>query len=111
YQLYSPFGNTKLQPEQATSWDGGIEQHFGVVTLSATGFVRNNTNQIDFVSCTSANPLCTPGKSGVYDNITRTKASGVELTAAVDWNQLALQANYTHTRAENEAPGSANRGK
>ena len=111
FQLYSNFGNTKLNPEQATSWDGGIEQHVGIVTLSATGFLRNNTNQIDFVSCTSANPLCTPGKTGVYDNLTRTKAYGAEFAASAEWNGLALQANYTYTHAENAAIGNVNRGK
>ncbi len=111
YQLYSNFGNTNLKPEQATSWDGGIEQHFGVFTLSATGFARTNTNQIDFISCTSPNINCTPGRTGVYDNLTRTKARGVELAGAVEWEQLALQTNYTYTDTENDAVGNVNRGK
>jgi vitamin B12 transporter len=113
YQLYSPFGNTRLTPESAESWDGGIEQHFadGAVKLIAVGFLRNTTNQIDFVSCPNVNPLCVPGKSGVYDNIARSRAYGLELAGAVQIGHLALEANYTYTHTENTAVGNANRGK
>jgi vitamin B12 transporter len=113
YQLYSIYGNTRLNPEEAESYDAGIEQHFldDAIVLSATWFKRNTTNQIDFVSCPSANVLCTPGKSGVYDNTARTKADGVELAASAKFEQLTLQANYTYTDTENDSIGSANRGK
>ncbi len=113
YQLYSIYGNTRLNPEEAESYDGGIEQHFldDAIVLSATWFKRNTTNQIDFVSCPSANVFCTPGKSGVYDNIARTKAEGVELAASAKFENLTLQANYTYTDTENDSFGNANRGK
>src|SRR5699024_10758857 len=29
YQLYSPYGNSHLAPEQSTGWDAGIQQSFG----------------------------------------------------------------------------------
>jgi vitamin B12 transporter len=113
FHLYSNFGNTLLQPEDADSWDAGIEQRFadGSVVLSAIYFGRKTKNQIDFVSCTSPNPLCTPGKTGVYDNISRAKADGVELAASVSLDALTLQANYTLTNTENTSPGNANRGR
>ena len=113
YQLYSPFGNTRLKPESAESWDGGIEQHFadGAVKVVATGFLRDTTNQIDFVSCPNVNPLCTPGKSGVYDNIARTRAYGFELAGAVQVAHIAVEAYYTYTHTENTAAGNVNRGK
>ncbi len=110
YQLYSIYGNTALDPESADTWDGGIEQHLTeTITVSAIGFYRKTKNQIDFVSCPNANPLCVPGKFGVYDNIAGTQARGVELSAAAGLGQLTLQANYTYTDTENVSPG-ANQG-
>lgn len=113
YQLHSIFGNTALDPEKADSWDAGVTQRlFGdVLTVSAIGFYRKTRNQIDFVSCPSANPLCTPGKPGVYDNIAGAKAQGLELEGAVEVERLTLKANYTYTDTENTSVGSANRGR
>ena len=113
YQLYSVYGNTKLKPEQADSFDGGIEQHLfdGAVVLNATGFYRKTLNQIDFVSCPSTNVLCVSGKPGVYDNTARTRAQGVELAASGKLADLTVQANYTLTDVKNQSPGNANFGK
>jgi vitamin B12 transporter len=110
YQLYSPYGNTGLAPEASDSWDAGIEQRLGQVTVSLTGFARSTSDQIDFVSCTfgSLVPLCRPngiGRFGYYDNIARTKAHGLELTANTTLGGVALGANYTWTRAENDISG------
>jgi vitamin B12 transporter len=112
YQLFSIYGNRALKPESANSWDGGVEQRFldGALVVSATGFYRKTTNQIDFVSCPSASPLCTQGSFGIYDNIARTHADGLELAGAAKAGALSLQANYTYTDAVNDAPG-ANYGK
>ena len=113
YQLYSIYGNTVLNPEEANSYDAGVEQHFmdDMFTVSATGFYRKTLNQIDFVSCPNVNPLCTPGKPGVYDNTARTKAQGLELAGAAKIGDFSLKANYTLTDTENTSPGNANRGK
>ncbi|MCC6914959.1 MAG: TonB-dependent receptor [Rhodospirillaceae bacterium] len=113
YQLHSVYGNTTLAPEKADSVDAGITQHlFGdLLSVTATGFYRKTQNQIDFVSCPGANPLCTPGKPGVYDNTASTKAKGVELESALKFEGLELKANYTYTKTENTSAGSANRGK
>lgn len=116
YQLYSDYGNAGLAPEEADSWDAGIEQRLldGVVVVSATWFDRESENLIDYVSCFgSASPLCVVsgvGRYGYYDNIARATAQGVELTAAAQLGSLALSANYTWTDAENASPG-ANHGK
>ena len=113
YQLHSIYGNTTLDPEKADSFDAGVTQQLfdGVLSLSATGFYRKTRNQIDFVSCPGVNPLCTPGKPGVYDNIASTKAKGAELEATVEIEGLTLKANYTYTDTENTSVGSANRGR
>jgi vitamin B12 transporter len=83
----------------------------GAVVVSMTGFTRATKNQIDFVGCPSANPFCRAGIIGVYDNIARTKASGVEFGARAQVDTLSIQANYTYTDTENTSPGNANRGK
>ena len=113
YQLYSVYGNTALRPEESNSFDGGIEQHFLDHTLkfSATGFYRKSENQIDFVSCPGVNPLCTPGKPGVYDNIAQTRAQGIELEGSVVIEAFKIKANYTYTDTDNVSPGNANFGK
>lgn len=112
YQLYSPYGNTRLKPEEADSWDAGVEQRWldGDVVFSATWFARKTKNQIDFDFC-PGNPFCAPASFGVYDNIARTKAHGVELQADATLDRFTLQANYTYTDTENTSPGSANKGK
>jgi len=120
YQLGSEFGNAALAPESARTWDAGIEQRFAErrIVLSAAYFERDTKNQIDFVSCFSmpALPLCRgpngAARSGFYDNIARTEARGVELEGEARLtDDLKLSANYTYTRARNETPGGANRGK
>ena len=113
YQLYSVYGNTSLRPEVANSWDAGIEQHIldDALVASVTGFYRNTVNQIDFVSCPSANLFCKPAKFGVYDNIASTKAQGLELAGAAKLGTLVLEANYTFTDTENTAAANINRGK
>ncbi|WP_421931808.1 TonB-dependent receptor plug domain-containing protein [Phenylobacterium sp.] len=118
YQLYSQYGNTALAPEEADSWDAGLEQSMlnRRVKVSAAYFDRQTTNQIDFVSCPSVttNPLCFAGvvkRSGYYDNTARTKARGVELAGSTKVGLLTLQGNYTWTEAKNDVGGSANFGK
>ena len=125
YQLYSDYGNTGLAPEEADSWDAGIEQHLfdKRLMVSATYFARDTTNQIDFASCAgtetiSSAPLCFVPASiesaaprrrfGYYDNIAHTKANGVELAAAAYVGPVEVQANYTYTDATNESAGANN---
>lgn len=113
YQLHSLYGNTALAPEKADSWDAGVTQRFldGTLTASVVGFYRKTRNQIDYVSCPGANPLCTPGKPGVYDNTASTRAKGIEVEGVARVESLTLAVNYTFTDSENTSAGSANRGK
>jgi len=120
YQLYSDYGNTGLSPEEADAWDAGVEQHLldGRVTVSATWFDRETTNQIDFFSCTGTEtitsaPLCFKNgvrRFGYYANVAETKTTGVELAAAATVGPVEVEANYTYTDATNESAG-ANNGK
>ncbi len=116
YQLYSEYGNTALRPETSNGWDAGIEQHFfdGRVVVQATYFGRKTTNLIDFVSCYGVTTgLCATHQvfGGVYDNVARADAEGVELEGS--WkatDALTLTANYTYDDVEDRSPGSPDRG-
>ena len=115
YQLYSPFGNVNLDPEQADSWDAGIEQRLldEKLVLSATYFERNTTNMIDFVSCFGVNTAhCRAQPDGYYENVQKTRAEGVELGLLAQLGErLTLTANYTSMEADNDVRGSANFGR
>jgi len=114
YQLFSPYGNQALRPEEATGWDAGIEQKLagGKVDLTATYFNRNTKNMIDFVSCFGvADPRCAAQPFGFYDNVLKTSAKGVELGAtAKTWERVQLSFNFTRTDATNDTPESPNYG-
>ena len=117
YQLYSEYGNTALEAEEADGWDAGIEQRFlDRFMVRATYFNRETDNQIDYFSCaaTATNPLCFVNgvrRFGFYANTARTKAHGVELEGAADLGPLEVSVNYTWTDTENDSPGNVNRGK
>jgi len=118
YQLYGDYGTVSLEPETAKSYEIGARQKLadGKVTLGATWFQRDTVNQIDFIFCPAAqvtNPasICFHRPFGTYDNITRTRAEGIELeVVAQPLDGLSLRASYTHVDAENRSAG-ANLGK
>ncbi|HEY9234747.1 MULTISPECIES: TonB-dependent receptor plug domain-containing protein [Phenylobacterium] len=115
YQLYTEYGNANLKAEEADSWDLGVEQRLGDRFVArATWFQRETTNQIDYVSCSSAaDPMCVVNGAvrwGYYDNIAQAKAKGVELEGEADLGPLQVAANYTWTEAKNDSEG-ANHGK
>ena len=101
FQLYSFYGNRALLPETAKSYDFGVEQSLlnGALRLGATIFRRDTVNQIGF-AFTSARP------SGVYANIARSRAEGVEATIEMrPTSTLSFIANYTFIAATNRATG------
>lgn len=114
YQLYSLYGNVNLQPEEAESWDAGIEQRLfdSKLVMSATYFDRDTDNMIDFVSCFGeTTPDCLPRPDGYYDNVQKTNAKGVELALVAQLTErLALTANYTNMDTEITARGTPNFG-
>jgi vitamin B12 transporter len=112
YQLFSDNSNPNLLPTTANSWDAGIEQQLfnKRLLVSATYFRRDTKNQIDFVFCPNADPLCAAGpvsRVGFYANTTKTQAQGLELAATAKLtDRLTLEANYTWDDARNETPGA-----
>jgi vitamin B12 transporter len=114
YQLYSNYGNQALQPEEANSWDAGIERHAldERLVVSATYFQRDSHDLINFFSCPAPSPLCTTEPQGFYANIARALARGVELQGAFNLSErLNLAANYTLTNAQDRSPGSPTYGE
>jgi vitamin B12 transporter len=113
YQLFSDYGNRDLDPETARNFDIGVEQAFlgNRVRAGVTYFNRRTRNQIDFRDCSPAE-LTTPGSIcanrpfGVYDNIARAEADGVEFTLALrPVDGLTLTANYSYIDTENRSIG------
>ena len=112
FQLFSNFGNAKLQAEEASSAEIGLEQAWFSRRLigSLTYFERDTINQIDFVSCFgNAAAICVGRPSGTYDNIARTKAEGTEFTLEAKPTQhLSLSAGFATLDARNKVRGTAN---
>lgn len=116
YQLFSEYGNTTLRPEEAEGWEAGVEQRLfdDALTLGATWFERDTTNQIDFFSCfgTTGDPLCVNPATGLdrfgyYANTQRTHAQGIELGAAARiGTRFTVTGNYSWIEAENRTAGS-----
>ncbi|MBJ6120221.1 TonB-dependent receptor plug domain-containing protein [Sphingomonas mollis] len=114
YQLYSDFGNGRLDPETARNYDLGVEQTFlgGRARVGATYFNRRTKNQINFRSCTlaernTAGSICVGRPFGVYDNIQRADAEGVELTIALmPVDGFTVTGNYNYIDSENRTPGA-----
>jgi vitamin B12 transporter len=107
YQLYSDYGNTALKPEEAKSWDIGVEHSVldGRLRGSIIYFSRDTKNQIDFLSNN------TPPNFGGYANTAKTQADGVEVEGSFEVSSLlTLSANYTNMDAINKSAG-ANYGK
>jgi len=100
YQLYgrfgnSVFGNLKLKPETAQSYDVGVEQRLvdGRIVASLTWFHRDTRNQIDF------------GTTG-YINIDKARAQGVEFALDLRPTEaLTLTGSYSFIDAINLSPG------
>lgn len=113
YQLLSDYGNAALVPERSKSYDAGLEwgSRNGALHASATMFRRDSRNLIAFVSCASLN-ACASRPYGLYDNIGRARAEGVEFEiGARPSDTLQLRAAYTYVEARNLTPGSASNGK
>ncbi|MGR4864048.1 TonB-dependent receptor plug domain-containing protein [Caulobacter sp. LARHSG274] len=102
YQVYSPYGDPNLKPEEAKSWDVSVEHSLLDRRLrgSITYFSRDTKNQIDFLSNN------TPPNYGGYANTAKTKADGVEIEGSFEVNALlTLSANYTNMDAINKSAG------
>jgi vitamin B12 transporter len=123
YQLFSEYGNVALDPEEASGWEAGFEQHLldRKLTLGATWFDRTTKNQIVYTpdsSCADGTPgpLCfipnsSTLRSAYYLNVARAHTHGIETAAALSLGRLTLDGNYSWIMTEDRSAGSANVGK
>ena len=103
YQLYSAYGNTALQPEQAHGYDVGIEQGLGEhLTASVTWFERSTRNLVTFGSL----PVRADRPFGYYQNVARAHAQGIEAGAALHLGAVTADANYSWIDSQNRSPGT-----
>ena len=82
--------NPDLRPEQTEAWEAGVEQRFADdrIMLGATYFDRKTQDLIIYTY------------TGGYQNVSRARGKGVELTFAADVSEtLSFNANYTYTKA------------
>ena len=110
YQLYSDYGNQDLAPERSTSVDLGVEkgQREAGLFLALTGFRRDSEDLIGYVSCFGAGApaICTPGQFGVYQNVGRARAQGLEAEAGIDLVEgLRLAGVYSFVDSEDRETG------
>jgi vitamin B12 transporter len=95
YPAYFFYGNPNLLPEESTGYDAGFEQPLfnDRLRFGATYFHNDITNLIDATFTT-------------YINVGHAETQGVESFA--EWtlgDRLDLRADYTYTRAVDEATG------
>ena len=95
YQLYSPYGNLKLKPEENTTIEAGFETTVfdKKVTLNTVGFYREQENTYDFFT----DP--TSYESQYINNSNVVIAKGMETTLVIKPNSyLSINGNYTFTQ-------------
>ncbi len=102
YQLYSPYGELNLKPEESKGYDAGIDQELlGKKVLLSVTYYHNLIDQaIDW-----------NWNTWKYYNVGKIMTRGWETSASFEplaW--LSFDASYTYTEAIDETPGGANEG-
>jgi vitamin B12 transporter len=109
YQLYSDYGNVSLHPEQARSYELGVEQTLiqGQLVAGVTAFLRDGRNQIGFISCYGQSTgICTNRPYGTYNNVNRARAQGIEFLLNIrPADSFTINANYTYVKSEDRSTG------
>ncbi|MFC3672284.1 TonB-dependent receptor plug domain-containing protein [Novosphingobium pokkalii] len=112
YQLLSPdYGNRNLDPERSRSYDLGLvyTSADGTFHAGATLFRRDTRNLIAYVSCFMVeSALCEGHAYGVYDNVGKARAQGVELDVGAALSpRVKGTIAYAYTEATDRTPGAA----
>jgi vitamin B12 transporter len=95
YQLYSPYGNLNLKPEENTTIEAGFETTLlnKKITLNAVGFYREELNRYEFFTD------MTTFESQYVNNNDLVIAKGVETSLVYKpFSYLAINGNYTFTQ-------------
>lgn len=95
YQLFSPYGNLKLKPEENTTIEAGFETFLlnKKITLNTVGFYREEENSYDFFTD------LTTYESQYINNSNVVIAKGMETTLVIKPNSyISVNGNYTFTQ-------------
>lgn len=95
YQLYSPYGNLNLKPEENTTIEAGFETTFlnKKITLNAVGFYREEKNRYEFFTDMST------WESQYVNNTDLIIAKGMETGIIIKpFSYLSINGNYTFTQ-------------
>lgn len=111
FQLNSSTGNPDLRPERSSGWDAGVTQRAlgGALEASATWFHRVSRDLINTRACSPAidGPICADRPFGIYDNVARTRAQGLELALTLrPVEALTVVGAHTYLDAENRSVGA-----
>ncbi len=107
FQLFSDFGDEALQPERSTSVDFGIEHGLRgeELHLAATAFRRDSEDLIGFTSCSGSQ--CASRPFGLYANIDRARAQGIEIEAGAQLTRaFRVAGHYAFIDAEDRTTGN-----
>ncbi|WPR73038.1 TonB-dependent receptor plug domain-containing protein [Flavobacterium sp. NG2] len=97
YQLYSPYGNLDLTPEENSTVEAGFEVSLldKKLTLNTVAYYRQEDNAIGFYT----NP--TTYKSNYVNTVGKYNARGVEAMVSYAFSKdLGVNVNYTFTQVE-----------
>ncbi|MBP6127834.1 TonB-dependent receptor plug domain-containing protein [Flavobacterium sp.] len=95
YQLYSPYGNLKLKPEENTTIEAGFETNLfqNKISFNAVGFYREEENSYDFFTDEVTY------ESKYINNSSQVIAKGVETNLGFKpVSYLSINGNYTFTQ-------------
>jgi vitamin B12 transporter len=91
YQLYSPYGNLDLKPEDVQNLDFGLKFENRKVSIasSVAYFQRQHKNKIGFMNLNQP-------PYGKYENIDWQNAQGIEFSLNQNLNKISFGTNYTY---------------
>jgi vitamin B12 transporter len=93
--LYAPvYGNPALKPERARSAEAGLQYALRDTLLRATVFTTRTSEQLDYDFATSR-----------FENISRARNKGLELSAAGKWRDTDLRASLTLQNPRDDSTG------
>ena len=95
YQMYSPYGNLTLKPEENTTIEAGFETNLfqNKITFNAVGFYREEENSYDFFTDEVTY------ESKYINNSSQVIAKGVETNLGLKpVSYLSINGNYTFTQ-------------
>ncbi|MDB5795125.1 MAG: TonB-dependent receptor [Noviherbaspirillum sp.] len=93
--LYAPvYGNPSLKPEKARAAEVGLQYALQDTLLRATVFMTRTTEQLDYDFATSR-----------FENISKARNKGLELSATGKWRDTDLRASLTLQNPRDDTTG------